>query len=205
MAGCVLAGCVLAGCGGAQRERGPERVLRQYVAAISSGDAQAAYELLDEETRATVSLEDFRALLSENQRELSDQLSDVEQNLVAGIVPEARVRTSAGLSVLLQHEEGRWRLAGGVLDAPVLRNPRDAVLALRWALERRSLHGIERVLARPLRAEIEAEIERLLADTEDELDLDYQIRGNRATVRTSSGREILLIREAGEWRVLDFH
>jgi hypothetical protein len=104
---------------------------------------------------------------------------------------------------LLVLEERGWTIDSGVLDAPVLRTPRDAVLALRQALQERNLRAIERVLARDTRAELEAEIDRFLGETADELDLEYEVRGNKAVVRTSSGREVQLVREAGEWRVRD--
>ena len=99
-------------------------------------------------------------------------------------------------------EEGRWFIDGGVISAPGLRSPMATVRAFRRALQRRSLPGVERVLARQPRAEVEDEIARILDETEDELDLEVEIRGNRARVRTTGGREITLVREAGEWRIV---
>ncbi|MND01936.1 hypothetical protein D3C83_211260 [compost metagenome] len=58
-----------------------------------------------------------------------------------------------------------------------------------------------RVLSRQPRADIEADLARVLEETEDELDLEVEIRGNRARVRTTGGREITLVRDAGEWRI----
>ena len=95
------------------------------------------------------------------------------------------------------------RIDGGILDAPALRTPEDAVRSLRRALARRSLPSLERVLARQPRADLEAEIERILDETADDLDHEVEIRGNRARVRLTGGREILLAREAGEWRIVE--
>jgi hypothetical protein len=75
------------------------------------------------------------------------------------------------------------------------------VRALRRSLMRKSLPGVLRVLSRQPRADIEAELARILEETEDELDLEVEVRGNRARVRTTGGREITLVREAGEWRI----
>ncbi len=182
---------------------GPERTLTNYVAALRAGDAEAAYQLLDEETRATLTLDRFRELLAENEAEVADQASGIEQALTEHVVARASAALPDGERAVAVLEAGRWWLLGGVLNAPVLQTPRDAVLALRRALLRRSLPGTFRVLARDARAELEAEIERFLEGTADELDLDYEIRGNQATVRTTDGRLIRLLREAGEWRVLN--
>ncbi len=90
-----------------------------------------------------------------------------------------------------------------MLDAPALLTPQDAVLALRHALQRRDLAAVLRVLARPTRAELEAEIRGFIESTDDALDLEVEIQGNEARVRTTGGRVVRLVREAGEWRVRD--
>lgn len=194
---------LLAGCGGAaQPVEPPGATLQRYVAAVRAGDEEAAYALLDEETRAEVGLEGFRELMQENREELRDQASELESLASQGVEAQARVPLETGETAVLVLEEGRWVLDGGVLDAPALRTPRDAVLSLRRSLRRRSLRGVERVLARQPRAELEAEIDRILEDTADERDLRIEVQGNQARVLTTSGREILLVREAGEWRIL---
>lgn len=194
---------VLAGCGSsAPPVEPPEATLRDYVAAVRANDAEAAYALLDEETRAEVGLEELRQLMDGNRDELRDQASELESLAAEGVEARARLPLETGETVVLVLEDGRWVLDGGVLDAPALRTPRDAVLSLRRALQRRSLRGVERVLAREPRAEIEAEIDRILEETADEQDLHIEVQGNRARVLTTSGREIVLVREAGEWRVL---
>jgi hypothetical protein len=173
------------------------------VEAVRSGDADAAYALLDDETRAAVTLPDFRRLMTENQAELAEQVDELSRRADRGIEAIAQVPLDDGESVALVLENGRYRLDGDVVGSATLRTPRDAVLALRRALRRRSLSGVARVLARQPRAELEAEIERVLEETADELDLQYEVRGNVAHVRTTGGREIHLVREAGEWRVVE--
>lgn len=195
----TLAGCA---AGGAAVAR-PEATVEAYVRAVRAGDAQAAYALLDEATRSTLTPEDLARLMEENREELQEQGEELERRLGRGVEARAEVALPSGEEAVLVLEDGRWQLDGDVLGSPTLRTPRDAVMALRRSLMRRSLPGVVRVLARQPRAELEAEIERVLEETADELDLEYEVRGNTARVRTTGGREIQLIREAGEWRIVD--
>jgi hypothetical protein len=188
---------------GHSREDGPADTLEAYVEAVRNRDGDRAYGLLDEETRAELPRERFDELMEQNRAELIEQADRIREAGAEGVVATARVPLENGQSVDLVLEDGGWSIEGSYLGAPVLRTPRDAVLALRSALSRRSLRGLERVLARQPRAELEADIEALLEDTADELDLAIEIRGDRARVRTTSGRELVLVREAGEWRVLE--
>jgi hypothetical protein len=192
----------LVACGGA-REGGPADTLDAYVAAVQNRDGDRAYALLDDEIRASLPRARFDELMEQNRAELIEQADRIREAGAAGVVATARVPLENGQSIDLVLEDGGWSIEGSFLGAPTLRTPRDAVLALRAALSRRSLRGLERVLARQPRAEIEADIEALLDDTADELDLSIEIRGDRARVRTTTGRELVLVREAGEWRVLE--
>jgi hypothetical protein len=170
------------------------------VAALEAGDAARAYGLLDETTRGEVTQEQFATLLEENRAELVAQAAQLKQGRV---LTHALVRIKNGERVGLVLEDGRWVIEGGVADAAAMRTPQDTIHALRRALARRSLAGLQRVLARQQRAEIEAEIQQFLEDTEDELDLDVEVRGDNAVVRTSGGRAVFMTREAGEWRVVE--
>jgi len=190
------------GCGATPGAGLPASAAQRYVQALRVGDAAAAHALLDEETRARVSVGELERLMQQNAAELGEQADAIAQSLEdEEIAATARVPYGEGGIVVLELERSRWKILGGVLDAPALRTPRDAVLSLRHALVRRSLPGVLRVLSRDGRSELEAEIQSFLDETEDELALDYEISGNHARVRTSGGAVIVLIREAGEWRV----
>ncbi len=115
----------------------------------------------------------------------------------------ARVRLQSGETIVLVLEEDGWRIDGGVLDAAGLATPLDAVAAFRRALMRRDLRGVERVLSRQTRAEWEEEVRRVVDATEDGDDLEVEVQGNHARVRTTGGGSIELVRESGEWRVVD--
>lgn len=174
-----------------------------YVRAVRAGNARAAYALLDPETRAEVSYADFARMMRDNRAELEEQADALQREVKSGIETRARAELPEGRSVVLVRETGGWRIEAGVAEVPSLATPRDAVLALRRALQHRDLHAIERVLSRGTRAELEADIQRFLDETADEHDLRYEVHGDHARVHTTGGREILLVREAGEWRVVD--
>ena len=193
----------LVGCATGQAVPSPRATIERYMSAIESGDSKAVYALLDKETRETTSFEDFDKQLKANKPELSERNQDIDKSLNVGVNAKATVRYESGERAVTVLEDSRWQVLGGVLDAPALNSPVDAVLALRRALQRQSIRGVMRVLSRARRSELQADIKDFIEETEDELDLKYEIRGNLARVRTSGGREVLLVRESGEWRVLD--
>jgi len=200
----VTGAALITGCGGGQALAPAHHTARAYADAVRRGDAEAVYALLDEETRASLTLDALRAQMVEASEELREQATAVEAALSDPQLVETRasVPLRTGQHAILVIEGERWRLVGTLLDAVSLATPADAVMAFRSALERRSLASIGRILARAPRAEIDAQIERFLLDTEDQPALDVDIQGNEATVRTASGRIIRMVREAGEWHVL---
>jgi hypothetical protein len=200
----ILFAVPCSGCGGGAAGAPPRDTARAYAEAARRGDAEAVYALLDAETRAGLTLDELRAHMAEGPEELREQADAVDAALEDPRLVETRARVPlrTGQHALLVVEGERWHLVGTLLDAVSLATPEDAVMAFRSALSRRSLPSIERVLARAPRAEIEAQIERFLEDTEDEPALDVDIQDNEATVRTPSGRVIRMIREAGEWHVV---
>jgi len=178
----------------------PGSALEAYVDAVRADDVDAAHGLLSESLRAEVSAEELGRLMTENREELAAQASEIEAE-AAAIQAVAVQPLEGGEQVRMVLEDGGWAIDGGVVSAPGLRTPMATIRAFRRALQRRSLPGTLRVLSREPRAELEAELSRIVEETEDELDLEVEIRGNRARVRTTGGREITLVREAGEWRI----
>ncbi|MCZ7686053.1 MAG: hypothetical protein M5U28_47755 [Sandaracinaceae bacterium] len=202
----TLALLLLSGCGAGPRVEGPTGTVRAFAAALSRGDASATWALLDEDARRGRTEPEHAALAAENAAELAEQGEALERAAGAGTVSaRARVALASGETVVLVLEDGGWRIDGGVLDAAGLGTPLDAVAALRRALMRRDLGGVERVLSRQTRAEWEEEVRRLVDATADADDLEVEIEGNRARVRTTGGGSIELVRESGEWRVVDVH
>jgi hypothetical protein len=192
----------LSGCagGGAATSVPPKTALDAYVAALRAEDGEAVHALLDESLRAEVTAPDLATLMAENREELLAQAVEIEA--AAGSIQAVAVQPlEGGEEVRMVLEDGVWAIDGGIISTPGLTTPMSAVRALRRSLMRKSLNGVLRVLSRQPRADIEAELARILEETADELDLEVEIWGNRARIRTTGGREITLVREAGEWRI----
>lgn len=192
---------LLAGCGAGPRVEGPSSAIQAYATALREGNAGEAWALLDEDARRGRSEPEHAARMAENHAELADEGEALAR--AEAVEARARVPLRSGETVVLVLEDGHWRIDGGVLDAAGLGTPLDAVAAFRRALMRRDLNGIERALSRQTRAEWEEELRRIVEATADPDDLDVEIEGNRAHVRTTGGGSIELVRESGEWRVVD--
>lgn len=181
----------------------PNVALAAWSRAVAAHDVDAAWALLDDDARGGLDRVRFRALFAENRAELEAQARAMSARSAEPLTAQARLVLVDGEVVVLVLEGGAWRIDGGVLDAPGLRTPEDAVAALRRALQRRSLPGVLRVLARTTRGDVEAELARLLDATSDPADLEVEVQGDSADVRLTGGAHIRLVREAGEWRVVD--
>jgi len=179
-------------------------VVERYAAALAQGDPDAAWSLLDDDARRGRTEAEHAALMAANAHELGAQGRALARAAGPdGVDAHARVQLESGETIVLVLEAGAWRIDGGVLDAAGLATPLDAVAAFRRALVRRDLRGIERVLSRQTRAEWEEDLRRVLDATEDGDDLEVEVQGNHARVRTTGGGSIELVRESGEWRVVD--
>lgn len=190
-------------CGGASAEA-PDRAVVSFARALEAGDAEATFARLDEGARRGRSRERHAELVAANASEMAEVGDDLGRAVDRGEVrTTARVRLRSGEEILLVLEDGGWRVDGGVLDAVGLATPEDTVAALRRALLRRDLLGLERVLSRQTRAEWEAEVRRIVEATADPEDLAVEIEGNRARVTTTGGGTIEMVRESGEWHVVD--
>jgi hypothetical protein len=200
----ALWGLLAVGCGGTAVVAPPSTAISAYSAAVSRGDAEAAYALLSDRARASVSRERFASLLAENRADVTDAVAQLAARDAAHPTSaEARLVLETGETVTLVLEGGAWRVRTGVLDAPTLATPTDAVLSLRRALQRRSLGGVLRVLSREQRAEVFAAIDALVSSTADPADLHAEVEGDHATVTLTGGLVVTLVRESGEWRVVD--
>ena len=199
-------GVAAAGCGSGARAVGPTRVIERYAGALTRGDAESAWVLLDEDARRGRSRDEHRALMEANASELRGQGAALARAARSDAVSaRARLELRSGETVVLVLEDDGWRIDGGVFDAAGLGTPLDAVAAFRRALMRRDRPGVERTLSRQTRAEWEEEVRRVVESTSDRDDLEVEIQGDRARVRTTGGGTIELVRESGEWRVMDVH
>ncbi len=183
----------LAGCGGAP-PRGPAESVTQLAAALRGSDDGALARI------AGASPERVAAARAESGAELA-RLADALER--APVEARALVVLRDAGRVELVEEEGGWRLDRGVLGRPSLARPVDAVVALHDALARSRAEALVAVMARAPRTELAAELERWIAATADPEALEVSVDGERALVVTPTGEQIDLVRESGEWRVLE--
>jgi hypothetical protein len=191
----VLASWVaLVGCGGVPARDEPRETLHALTTALRDRDASALAVLLgrpEEEVAAPLA-------------EAPEQLSALADRVDAAPVEEsARVYVVSGERIRVVREDGGWRVDRGLLGAPALARPEDAVLALHDALARARWADLAAVLASGPRAELEDEARRWLEGTRDVDALEVSVDGDTATVRTPTGGAIDLVRESGEWRIVE--
>ena len=75
--------------------------------------------------------------------------------------------------------------------------------ALPISLLRGDLEAFLRVLSSDARTGVETELARILEETADALDIEVGETGDEAVVRLTGGRLLHLVREDGEWHVVD--
>lgn len=196
------------GCGGALAtgtpDDPPEPTVAAYADALTRGDAEAMTALEADAAHRGREVTDQHALVADAREELAELGRALAQAPPSAVRVHARAPVAGGeIVVMARDADGGWRIEGGVLGVPALVAPRDAVAALRSALARRDLRGVEEVLAQRTRAAWEDEIGRVIEQTSDPDALQIRVDGEHAIVTTPDGVEIELVREAEEWRVLD--
>lgn len=191
-------------CGGSIAANSPPSdTLVAYADAVAAGDADRAYALSSREIRDRMTLDAFRERMRENHEELAAEARALKARAQEAMRARAALHLRNGETIALALEDGEWAIEGGVLDAPGLRTPRDAVVAFRQALSRRDFAGILRVLSRQRRAQIAAEISRVVESSADEADMQIEVDGDQATVNLTDGGQVQLVREGGEWHIVD--
>jgi hypothetical protein len=168
--------------------------------AMMEGDAEALYALSTSETKAVHGPDGVAELVAAGRDELRQTARALE---TAQGQLEVTLRFPDGDPVAMVIEDGSYRLHGAILGGASLGSPEEAVLALRAALERRSLQGVLRVLTTERRRAILAEMDALSESARDPLDFDMKITGDKAVVRLPGRTVIFLERESDEWRIVD--
>jgi hypothetical protein len=168
--------------------------------ALAEGDADALYALASSETKAVYGVEGVREMVAESRDELREAARLLEK---APLQMEVALHFEDGGPVAMIFEDGAFRLDGAILGGTSLSSPEGAVLALRAALERRSLPGLLRALTTERRRALLAEMDALAEAARDPLDYDVKITGDKAVVRLPGRTVVFLERESDEWRVVD--
>jgi predicted nucleic acid-binding Zn-ribbon protein len=181
----------------------PRAAADAYADAASRGDADAIYDMLDEDARRALTREDVRKLVADQRKELADQAKAI-RSTEARVQASARIRFADGEDAVLDlSENGHFLVASADALPAGARTPTQALDQLRRVLARRSYAGLLRVLSTPTRSAMENDLRSLVEGLENPEELDVQQSGETATVRVPGGHLILLRREGGTWRIDD--
>lgn len=199
--GVLGAGLVL-GCAG-QTLPDPRDAAQSYADALRRGDADAVYALASRASREHYGKAGIARIMKDARKELAVHGSAVADRR-AEVHARGKLRYESGIEVNLTIEEGRSLIdSAGVLPLEP-RSPTDALRELRAVLMRGGHRGLLRVLSTDARTELAAEIDGLVAALEDPETLDVRVNGEDATVDAPGGHRVVLRKEQGAWRVVDF-
>lgn len=189
-------------CGGGQVPD-PKDARDRYAEAVQRKDADALYELLDEQSQRALGRAGVEKLLSESGPELQRRAkalvgSDSEVDATA------HVRFADGEVAALRLEDGQFRVSSAVAFPSAAATPTQALRELRAALSRQSYRALLQVLSSDTRSAVEGQVVELMQALEHPETLDIVVTGDRATVTTPGGHRVELLNEAGVWKIRDF-
>lgn len=212
---CAVIAASVVGCGGASAGS-PERVVREFAAALSAHDYAAAYGMMSSTYRRRVTQEEFERHLADNPAEASAAV-----NALAHPENEAEqvavVELADGDEVELRNESGSWRLATNVVDFYDQSTPRSALRSFIRALERERYDIVMRFVPNAdsegmspdsMRAawsgDGREEISRLISSLRTAFDNPIEEVGDRATMRYGDAQaSVQFVREGGLWKIED--
>jgi len=185
----------------------PKTALALYVKHIQANDSKAAYEMLSKKIRRDLSYEVFARKWKKNYAELRIQAADIQKQMTKHKQYEVHARMKLGQrrSIAFTHEDKHWRITtgvGGGVDAPT---PREAVQALVKALESKNLSSFIKLLSTNRRKQFVREMNLRLEKLKANLDRDFEVTGNRARLQYDPRYWIMLVKENGSWRVVEFN
>jgi hypothetical protein len=190
------------GCA-SQRVPDPKVTARAYASAAQRGDAEAIYALLTREGQRALGRAGTKQLVQESKSELGRTAQAIQSD-DARVEASAEARFSDGESATLVLEQGRFFVDAASLLPARPRTPSQALSGLRRALARRSYPALMALMASDSRGALESDIGALVSGLSHPETLDIQVNGDAAEVQLPSGHRVMLKREAGIWRVLDF-
>lgn len=139
----LLFALVLPACGSSYAQQGPSDTLRAYAQALQEGRVDAAYRLLSDEAKRSMSLEAFRRAVRDNPDDALEIARAIARPAADPVVT-ATVTMPNGEELLLVFEGGRWRLDAAAVDLYGQATPRQALVGFLRAFERRRYDVIMR-------------------------------------------------------------
>ncbi|MEM9696736.1 MAG: hypothetical protein AAGA56_29635 [Myxococcota bacterium] len=198
-----LAIALAGGCASASSMPNPDDALAAYTAAVKSGDAEALYGMMSEESRKEVSLEELGRVLREQKRELAAHAQALEAP-ERSVRARAEIRYPDGESATLSFDDGMFRVSSAEGLPATPRSAKDALAQFRRAMARRSYSAVLRLLSPETRAMVEDDLRSLVEGLEDPDALDVEEKGDEARVIVPGGHVVELRRVDGVWHVEDF-
>lgn len=205
---------LLAACGEAQGDRTPEATVASLASALEHRDVEGAYRLMSRRYREQVTLDEFRALFSD-QTEIAHTATRLRAR-DGDAEEEATVTYGAHEQLLLRREGDTWRVVTDVIDWYSQRTPRQAVRSFVRAIEARRWDVLLRLLPEAdregmtedrlremLAGEGEEALDHLAAGMRDALDGDIEEHGDNATLPYGERFRVELVREGDVWCVAD--
>ncbi len=185
----------------------PKTALAQYVHHIEANNSKAAYAMLSKKLRRLLSYEAFARKWKKNYAELRFQAANIRKQIGKHKQYEVQARMKLGQrrNVSFTHEDNRWRIIGGVGGGVESPTPRAAIRALVKALETKNLSAFIKLLGADRRKQFLREMTLRLEKLKANLDRDFEITGNRARLQYDPRYWIMLVKENGAWRVVEFN
>ncbi|HYP87237.1 MAG TPA: hypothetical protein VEQ59_03775, partial [Polyangiaceae bacterium] len=174
-----------------------------YASAAQRGDADAIYALLTPEGQRALGKSGTRQLVTESKTELARTAQAIGSS-TARVEASAEARFTDGESATLVLEEGRFLVDAASLLPARPRTPSEALAGLRRALSRRSYPALMALMTSDSQGALETDVGSLVSGLEHPETLDIQVNGDAAEVQLPTGHRVVLKRELGVWRVLDF-
>jgi hypothetical protein len=199
----ALLGLLLFTACASQRVPDPKVTVRAYASAAERGDADAIYALLTPEGQRTLGQNGTRQLVAESKNELARTARAIGGKS-ARVEAAAEARFTDGESAILVLENGRFLVDAASLLPARPRTPSQALAGLRRALARRSYPALMALMTSDSQGVVETDLGALVSGLEHPETLDIQINGDSAEVQLPTGHRVMLKRETGIWRVLDF-
>ena len=209
---CAVGG-VLPGC--AHPSAGPGATVAAFGSAVARGDLAAAYALTSGQFRQRMPFEAFVAGFKAGGGE-PEALGRRMLAEAPRIAPRVEIELSLGERVPMLLEDGSWRIDGPVYEAWGQGTPRAALRTFVRALDGRRYDIVLRLVPDRYRAGLSADQLRVYWEGDrrkENAALLAQLRaaatapiveaGDEAHLPYPPGREVLLIREGGQWKVED--
>jgi hypothetical protein len=216
MIGTLLSTSVLGACARQGRTEGPETVLAEFRAALSRGDAHAAYVLLSADARAQVTEAAFAQALRENPKEAAALQRDLTKLGPARIAAQVSLLEDGRTVELVRDPEGgRFLIESPLVDFYPQSSPREALRSFlravegsRWDVVLRLMPEADRTgldaeaLGKHLGAQLE-ELTRIVALLKTAQDAPIEIVGDRATMPYGESFTARFLHERDGWKVED--